>query len=182
VRSSATLEDRSPSDTADTRRGRSRLARLAGAVTGICVVAAAATVWVWASGGGDDRTERATPAKVPVSWERHVVSEDALVQRTGVRLVHVAASGGGGLIDVRFQVVDPDAAAYLHDEATPPAIVDEATGVVANELLMGHSHSGSYTAGVTYYLIFVNPGNLIQRGSRVSVLLGDAQVPNVLVR
>ena len=70
----------------------------------------------------------------------------------------------------------------MHATSTPPAIVDETTGVVVNSLLMGHSHSREFKTGVTYYLVFENPGNLVQRGSRVSVLLGDAQVQHVPVQ
>jgi hypothetical protein len=83
---------------------------------------------------------------------------------------------------LRFQVVDPDKAAALHDEKTPPALIDETTGVLVDQLLMGHSHTDSFRAGQTYYLIFENPGNLVQSGSKVSVLLGNAEVDHVDVR
>jgi hypothetical protein len=111
-----------------------------------------------------------------------VVTADQLVNTVGVEIVHVAVTGGGGLIDLRFRVVDPDLAGAVHDEATPPAILDQSTGLVVNSLLMGHAHTSEYQAGLTYYLIFENPGNLIQRGSVVSVLLGNAQVNDVVVK
>lgn len=104
-----------------------------------------------------------------------------MAERSGVRIQHVAMSGGGGLLDLRFQVVDPDKAVAVHDLATPAAVVDESTGLVVKELLMGHSHTAPFKTGVTYYLIFENPGNLVQRGSDVSVLLGNAQVEHVVV-
>jgi len=34
---------------------------------------------------------------------------------------------------------------------------------------------------VSYYLVFENPRNWVHRGSRVTVLLGDAQVEHVVV-
>jgi hypothetical protein len=120
-------------------------------------------------------------AAVPVQWQRPVVSAAGLVQRSGVRLVRVAVTGGGGLLDVRYQVVDPDKAATVHEAATPPAVVDEASGLVVSQLLMGHSHTGPMKAAATYYLVFENPGGWIHRGSSVAVLLGDAQVDHVLV-
>lgn len=119
---------------------------------------------------------------LPVSLERPVVTESGLVERSGVRLVQVAITGGGGLIDLRFQVVDPDKANAVHEEDNPPTIVDEATGLVVNQLLMGHNHSGPFTAGQTYYLIFENPGNIVQSGSKVSILLGDAEVDNIIIK
>jgi hypothetical protein len=69
----------------------------------------------------------------------------------------------------------------VHDPATPPAIVDEHTGLVLHSLLMGHAHEGELKAAVTYYLIFENTGEWVHRGSSVTVLLGDAQVEHVVV-
>ena len=124
----------------------------------------------------------ATAVPAAAQWQRPVVSAAGLADRSGVRIVQVAISGGGGLIDLRYQVVDPDKAAVVHDPDRPPVIVDDATGVVVDQLLMGHSHTGSFNAGQTYYMIFENPGNLVQRGSKVSVLLGDAEVDQVDVQ
>jgi hypothetical protein len=91
-------------------------------------------------------------------------------------------TGGGGLVDLRYQVVDPDRANALHEPSTPPAVVDERSGLVVHELLMSHSHTGPFKAGVTYYLVFNNPGNWVRHGSKVTVLLGNAQVEHVVVR
>jgi len=93
------------------------------------------------------------------------------------------SAGGGGLIDLRYQVFDPDKANALHNKRTPPALVEEQTGLVVNRLLMNHAvHKGPLKAGVTYYLVFNNPGNLVRRGSMVTVLLGNAEVQHVVVR
>jgi hypothetical protein len=169
-------------------RGRSVrwLASVAGYAVGFGVVAAvAAGIWIAMALRGDrpatGSTPAARPATLAASWVRPAVSPDALVARSGVRIVQVSMTGGGGLVDVRFRVVDPDRAASIHDPATPPALVEEPNGLVINQLLMSHAHASSYKPNVTYYLIFENPGNLLHRGARVSVLLGDAQVENVPV-
>jgi hypothetical protein len=114
-------------------------------------------------------------------WLRPSVPAGDLADRLGVRITHVALTGGGGLVDLRFRVVDPDRAAGLHDPATPPAVIDEVSGVVVDALLMSHAHSGPYNAGETYYLVFENPGNLVHRGDTVTVLLGDVQVEHVRI-
>ena len=153
-----------------------------GMVTGIALVVVTAAAWgviTDRSAGGSDQL---AGSKVPPSWQRPVVSGQGLTKRVGVRIVHVAVSGEGGLLDLRFQVLDPSIAADIHDPTTPPALVDEGTGLVANSLLMGHAHTAPFNPGETYYLIFEDPGNVIQRGDTVSVLLGDAQVEHVLVR
>ena len=162
------------------RRTPRRAVRLAGFLLGFVLVVSLAALggWmatVWRTGH--------SAAKVEVHpWSRPVVSPDGLVDRSGIQIVYVAVTGDGGLVDLRFKVFDPDKAVAIHDPETPPAVVDAATGVVAKDLFMGHSHTSPFHAGQTYYLIFENPGNLVQRGGKVSVLLGNAEVDNVEVK
>ncbi len=111
-----------------------------------------------------------------------LVSAAGLMERTGVRIEHLAATGGGGLLDLRYQVADPGKAATIHDPETPPALVHEPTGVVIDGLFMGHNMAGRTKAGVIYPLIFSNPGTLVRPGDRVSVVLGDARVGQIRVR
>ena len=162
--------------TAGTRRWSRRGARLAGALAGVVLVVTALAVWNWARGSGP-----AAPSPVPAAWARPVVAAADLGQASGVLITRVAVTGDGGLVDLRFRVVDPDRANALHDAGTPSALVDERTGLVVHDLLMNHAHTGAYRAGVTYYLVFTNPGNWVHRGGRVTVLLGDAQVEHVAV-
>ncbi|MFF4417893.1 hypothetical protein ACFYY8_35660 [Streptosporangium sp. NPDC001559] len=126
--------------------------------------------------GPDTRPPPGGPA-----FDRPVVPADRLADRAGIRLVRVSASGAGGLLDVRFQVVDPGRAQAVHHADTPPLVVDEATGLVVEQLYMGHAHTGELKPAVTYYLVFENSGNWVRPGSKVTVLLGDAQVRHVTV-
>jgi hypothetical protein len=152
--------------------------RLLGVVTGAVAVALVTTFVLWLTRSG----HAARQVNVPASWARPVVSAAALVDRSGVKITQVAVTGGGGLVDLRFQVIDPDKANALHDATTPPAVVDERTGLVVHDLLMSHSHTGAFKPGVTYYYVFNNPGEFVQRGAQVVVLLGNAQVEHVKVR
>jgi len=155
--------------------------RVAGALAGVLLVSGVAALVLWLPHAFSD-AGRKPEASVPVAWQRPVVSEADLAQRTGVRLKQVSVTGGGGLLDVRFQVVDPDKAVAVHDAETPPAIIDEATGLVINQMLMDHRRSGTLKPAVTYYMVFENTANWVHRGSKVSVLLGDALVEHVVVK
>jgi hypothetical protein len=149
---------------------------LAGALAGLALAAVGLRVW-------HTTTPPTVPAAnpVPAAWARPAVAADDLGQTSGITITRVAVTGGGGLVDLRFRVVDPERAHALHDPATPPAVVDEDTGLVVHDLLMNHAHTGDFRAGVTYYLVFTNPGNWVRRGAQVTVLLGDAQVEHVRV-
>ena len=160
-------------------RPQARL-RLAGFASGalVTVVIAGLLLWLPQRSGGDAKAAGGAAA----AWERPVVSQSGLAERSGVRITQVALTGGGGLVDLRYQVVDPDKAEALHDRRTPPALVEERSGLLVNSLLMDHAHEGPQKVGVTYYLVFNNPGNWVRRGSMVTVLLGDAEVQHVVVR
>lgn len=122
------------------------------------------------------------PARPRTAAPPPLVSKAAFEHRSGVRVVRVSVTGGGGLVDLRYQVLDPDVAASVHDAATPPQLVDERTGVLVNGLFMGHSHKGRLNRAQTYYLVFDNPGSLVHRGTSVTVQLGAARVAHVAVR
>jgi len=143
------------------------------------VVLTAAGLWIWHVARTPAGPESVVPA--PAGWARPAVTADDLGQASGVTITRVAVTAGGGLVDLRFRVVDPDRAHALHDPATPPAVVDERSGLVVHDLLMNHEHTGDFRAGVTYYLVFNNPGNWVRRGAEVTVLLGNAQVEHVPV-
>ena len=164
------------------RRGRFRppgRVRIAGFLVGVLVAAGIGALALWLPQRSSGQTSTAEP---PAQWRRPSVSAPGLAERSGVRLIRVAVTGGGGLLDLRYQVVDPNKAVAVHEAQTPPAIIDERTGLVLNRLLMGHAHHGQLKPAVSYYLIFENTGNWVRRGSEVTVLLGDAQVEHVVVK
>jgi hypothetical protein len=148
--------------------------RLLGAVTGAALILAAFGIY--------SLTRSSGVAGARAHAEAPLLSRSGFEQRSGVRIVRIALTGGGGLVDVRYQVIDPNAAASIHDLATPPQLVDERTGVLVNELLMGHFHGGRLQTAQTYFLLFNNPGTLLRRGTRVTVQLGAGRVAHVPVQ
>jgi hypothetical protein len=179
--SSLTRAEPGTGPAAPARRGRFRppgRVRIAGFLVGVLVAAGIGALALWLP----QRSNGQTSAEPPPQWQRPAVSASGLAERSGVRLIRVAVTGGGGLLDLRYQVVDPSKAVAVHEAKTPPALIDERTGLVDNRLLMGHAHHGQLKAAVSYYLIFENTGNWVRRGSEVTVLLGDARLEHVIVK
>jgi hypothetical protein len=152
--------------------------RIAGFLAGVLIAAGIGTLALWLP----QRSSGQPSVQPPPEWRRPAVSASGLAEHSGVRLVRVAVTGGGGLLDLRYQVVDPNKALTVHEAKTPPAIIDERTGLVLNRLLMGHAHQGQLKPAVSYYLVFENTGDWVHRGSQVTVLLGDAEVEHVVVK
>jgi hypothetical protein len=133
------------------------------------LVVAAASLWATA-GRGTVADEDRGPSQLAVS---------AFGEQTGILVTRVAVVGGGGLIDFRYQVIDQEKAALIHDFT--PRLIDEQTGSVIDTLFMGHSHGGTPKAGYSYPLVFVNEAGLIESGRLVTVAVGDARLEHVEV-
>lgn len=162
--------------------GGRRWWRVGGAATGVALVLIILLAFWWLNRSDADSGNDPTSGTVEPIWDRPAVGADELAQRSGVRITQVAVTGNGGLVDLRFQVVDPQAANSLHDPALPPGLIDEQTGLVVHDLLMNHAHTGLYHQGETYYLVFENPDNWIRPGSEVTVLLGAVEARHITVQ
>jgi hypothetical protein len=112
---------------------------------------------------------------------QRAAAQAAFVERTGVRPVHVALTGAGGLIDLRYQVVDAEKATAAHDPKRPPSLVDEASGKPINQTWMGHAHTSKFHAGSSYFELLINSRGRLERGSRVTLVMGDARLEHLRV-
>jgi hypothetical protein len=156
------------------RSRRDVRARVVGAGAGAVLALAAIGAYALTRSSGTAGARPHSPAPL--------LSRAGFERRSGVRIVRVAVTGDGGLVDLRYQVIDSDAADGIHNIATPPELVDERTGVVVRELFMGHMHHGRLKPAQQYYLVFDNPGNLLRPGTRVTVQLASARISHVPVR
>ena len=110
------------------------------------------------------------------------ISQTEFVEQTGVRVVRLVLTAGGGMLDLRYQVIDPDKAVIVHDRQNPPRIVDEASGQVLSTPWLHQSHNQVFNAGVTYYTLLINSGGVVQPGSLVTVMIGDISLAHVIVQ
>ncbi len=118
-------------------------------------------------------------------WSRPKISEQARLlfeEKTGVRITLVAVTSGGGMIDLRYQVIDPDKAVIVHDPANPLTVINEANGRELNVPWMNHVHNGQYQSGVTYYTLLMNPDGQIKPGSLVTVRIGGVSLEHWVVQ
>ena len=114
--------------------------------------------------------------------EQAKISQAAFEEKTGVSITRVALTAQGGMIDLRYLVIDPDKAVIIHEGENRPAIMDEATGKIFDTPWMNHSHSGEYQAGVTYYAVLMNSGGVLSKGSKVTIILGGMRLEHLVVQ
>ncbi len=109
-----------------------------------------------------------------------LVDDDGMAAEYGIKVNLLALVAAGGLVELRYQVVDPDKAdPLLHDDDLRPAIVVEDSGATLVLTSSKHHHSTETDLGGTYFLLFANAHNAIHRGDRVTLVLGDVRLEHL---
>lgn len=108
--------------------------------------------------------------------DARLVSEAELEAEYGIRVNLVAVTAGGGLIDLRFTVLDGDKASHvLHDADTLPQLLVASSGAVLRAP-QPRAHKLNVVDGAHYFLLFPNAGGAIQAGTPVSVVIDEIRL------
>ena len=110
--------------------------------------------------------------------DAQTITADEFVAFTGAELLFITESAGGGMLDVRYRVVDPDMALVFHDEALPIALY-EPGGVYLERPFHEHSHDVELTPAAVYNELIVNTGSAFHKGDVVSLLVGPYRLDDV---
>ena len=143
-------------------RGSSALVPL---VLFLAIVAGAA-VWLQQREAGTDAPTPASPA---------------IETRYGLRVKQVARIAGGGLLDLRYTVLDPDVLETLiHSGLVGMRLEVERNGVVLDTQAM-RLHDHHFVRGSTYYTLFRNTRGIVHRGDTLTVHVGELELAHVPV-
>lgn len=136
---------------------------------GVVVLAVVALV-VW-------QTQRVAVTK----WEPgNMPISQAMEDKYGVRFSFVAVTAGGGMVELRYRVVDAGKAAnFGHYTETAPMLISEVTGKVVDVTIMG-LHNHRVEPGRTYYVLYRNTGNAIVSHEPLTIVVGDLKLEHVV--
>ena len=105
--------------------------------------------------------------------DARVVSSETFEAAYGVRFDLVGVTAAGGLVDLRFTVVDSEKASHLfHDDTTSPMLYLQGSGSVLR-MKHGMIHRLNLVTGGRYFVLFSNAGGVVQAGTSVSVVIDD---------
>jgi hypothetical protein len=105
----------------------------------------------------------------------------------GVKVEAVHLSAAGYMLDVRYRVLDVEKARPLFDRKAHPVLLDERSGAqfaVPNVPKLGQLRTTSarnVVADRSYSILFANPGRYVERGQKVSLLLGETRIGGLIV-
>ena len=123
-------------------------------------------------------------AAVPTPLSSSVACDD-LRDLWGVEIVRLNLTAYGHMVDFRFRVLDPAKAKPLLERNVNAHLVDEATGralAVPDAPKTGRlRNKGVPETGRVYFVLFQNQGGLLEKGDRVSVVIGDFRAEGLTV-
>ena len=111
-----------------------------------------------------------------------LASAKMLEERFGIRVTLIAATAGGGIVDLRFKVLNADKArAVLQDDKSLPVLSVEGTSI---EPMMPDDAIGNQDleVGKVYYILYSNPRGMVKPGTPVSVAIGDLVLEPIIAQ
>ncbi len=113
-----------------------------------------------------------------------LLDEAGTVEKLGIRPVAIRLTAAGNMIDFRYRVIDPDKSLPMFNRQIATYLLDQASGdryAVPTDTKLGPLRSSSRdpVAGKEYFILFVNPGKVLKRGRKVSVVIGDMEIENL---
>jgi hypothetical protein len=124
---------------------------------------------------GDEQLDQVEPASIEASW--------------GIKVEGLRLSAAGSMLDFRYRVLDATKAAPLLNGKTQVFLMDEAHGAklgVPDTPVLGRirqtARNGNIFTDRTYFIMFGNPGKVLQSGDKVTLLLGQAKVSDLMVQ
>jgi hypothetical protein len=102
------------------------------------------------------------------------ISVQALEENYGIKMELIAITAAGGLVDVRYRVIDPAKAAGLMTEDGIMPMLHIADG--DNDVVLmpdSHMRTQKLVAGRMYFMLIPNAKNVVKRGTSVIVAFND---------
>jgi len=131
------------------------------------------------------RLARTTASEHETGADFHARRGLTIKRNWGIDIVAVHPVSSGLMLRFDYRVVDPDKAAVLTDRRTRPYLIDEATrtalAIPAMEKVGELRQIAKLEENRTYFMIFGNPGRLVKRGSRVTLVAGNLKVEGLVV-
>jgi hypothetical protein len=106
----------------------------------------------------------------------------AFEEETGIHISRVVLLAAGGMIDVHYQVLNPDKALVIHDTDEPPVLINETNGRRVEFRIPAHTGQTPLETGRGYDLMFPNEANAVKRGDIVTIQIGNVRHPHIEVQ
>jgi len=108
-----------------------------------------------------------------------------LAEQWGIEITSLRLTSNDHMIDYRYRVLDADKATDLFKRQIKPYLIHQATGqvmAVPETAKLGPLRNSNIPQeGKIYWMFFGNAGKLIQAGDKVTVVIGEFRVEDLVV-
>jgi hypothetical protein len=110
----------------------------------------------------------------------------SIEEQWGIQVLGIQRTAANYMLDFRYRVVDAEKAEPIFERKTRPYVLDQESG--AKLIVFSSPKTGPLRSTDTpkidrnYFTIFANPGRFIQAGNKVTVVIGDFKVENLIVQ
>jgi hypothetical protein len=115
----------------------------------------------------------------------HALHAVYFLRNWGVDIVGVRTLASGAMLEFRYRVRDPARAHALNDASSAPGMIDRKSGarlqVPSMENIGALRQSTPPRANRDYWIVFGNPGHLVQPGNEVDVEIGAFHAEGLIV-
>ena len=112
-------------------------------------------------------------------------ASEQLAETWGIEVTSIRLSTHNHMIDYRYRVLDADKAADLFKRQIKPFLVHQESGkvlAVPETAKLGPLRNSNIPQeGKIYWMFFGNTGNLVEAGDKVTVVIGEFRVENLIV-
>lgn len=113
------------------------------------------------------------------------ISAQTLEERFGVQIRLLGVTAAGGMIDLRYKVLDKEKAAFLVGEASePPVLIAETSGITLalDTSTHGMKHNTRLENNQIYFHFFPNTQNAVKPGSPVTIVFGSVRLAPIVAQ
>lgn len=112
-----------------------------------------------------------------------VITAEMLEEEYGIQVTLVGVTAAGGMVDVRYRIIDPEKAVKLVDpedgSIMPMVFAQNGTIMLMPDM---HMRTQQLTANRTYFNLIPNTQNAVRRGAIVTVAFGDIALEPMLAK
>lgn len=139
------------------------------------------------------RVGRTTPTPVDprvLAEQRYQASRLSVEAACGIGVERLTLTSSGYMLDFRYRILDPEKASKVTDRTVRPYLQDPESGVVfavpsppkIGPLRQSVAGGQLPPKDKVLFILFANPGQNLQAGKRISVVLGDCRIDGVPIQ
>jgi len=109
----------------------------------------------------------------------------SIEEKWGIEIIGIRLTAADQMLDFRYRVIDPEKASSLLQRQKESYLIDQATGrklaVPKTKLGPLRQTSVKPLPNRIYFILFANPNRSVKLGTKVTLVLGDLKIEDLVV-